>query len=379
MSFRLAVLVVGLSSLAGPAISKTITVHRGDSIQAAVDAARPGDTVAVRPGTYHEAGRACPTEPGNTCAVVISKDDISLVGLGTHHHPVILENPGGQDQGIAIAKPGTSGARCLSSRRQRIDGALVQGFTVRGFDGDGIFLLCVDDWWIEDNTASDNAEYGIFPSHCGSGRLTNNVATGANDTGIYIGQSHDARVDHNLATGNVSGFELENSRHIRMDHNESTGNTAGLLSFAMPGLDVKVNDRNRIDHNDLHDNNKPNTCLGGDVCLVPQGSGLLLVGADHNEVEHNTITGNNSFGIGMVNVCLGFGLTPAECAAVDVDPNPDGNEIEDNVVTGNGSSPDPTVAPVFAVDLAWDTTGADNCWEDNTAGTQFPPALPVCP
>ena len=32
-----------------------------------------------------------------------------------------------------------------------------------------------------------------------------NVATGANDTGIYIGQSHDVRIDHNVATDNVSG------------------------------------------------------------------------------------------------------------------------------------------------------------------------------
>jgi len=42
----------------------------------------------------------------------------------------------------------------------------------------------------------------------------------SHDTGIYIGQSHDVRVTHNFAMGNVSGFELENCRDTRMDHND---------------------------------------------------------------------------------------------------------------------------------------------------------------
>jgi len=34
---------------------------------------------------------------------------------------------------------------------------------------------------------------------------------------------------------------------------------------------------------------------------------------------------------------------------------------------------------VFAVDLAWDTTGTDNCWSGDRAGTTFPASLPACP
>jgi hypothetical protein len=88
---------------------------------------------------------------------------------------------------------------------------------------------------------------------------------------MYIGQSFDSRVDHNVATDNVSGFELENSIGIRADHNLSFGNTGGILSFTLPFLDAKVNRANLIDHNTVRDNSRPNTCSepGDDVCQVP--------------------------------------------------------------------------------------------------------------
>src|SRR4051812_40738124 len=56
---RMAVVAVGClawSTVAWPAFadSNTHVVYPGDSIQAAVEAASPGDTIVVRAGTYHE-------------------------------------------------------------------------------------------------------------------------------------------------------------------------------------------------------------------------------------------------------------------------------------------------------------------------------------
>jgi len=65
-------------------------------------------------------------------------------------------------------------------------------------------------------------------------------------------------------------------------------------------------------------------------------------------------------------------------AALDIEPNPDFDRVIFNVATGNGTAPSPLINPVFAVDLAWDTTGTGNCWAHNVADTQFPSVLSGC-
>jgi parallel beta-helix repeat protein len=251
---------------------------------------------------------------------------------------------------------------------------------VRGFEDDGVLLSCVDGWRVTGVAAVGNGEYGIFPSHAFEGRLDHSFASGANDTGMYIGQSFDSRVDHNVATGNVSGFELENSIRIRADHNISTGNTGGILSFDLPFLDAKVNSDNVIEHNVVVRNNRANTCTdpGDSVCQVPPGTGILLMATDDNVVRSNTVSGNDSYGIAVANICLAQELPEEVCSALDIDPDPDGNSVISNVVLGNGLSPAPSLPPVFARDLAWDGTGAGNCWSRNVFGTSFPEELPSC-
>jgi parallel beta-helix repeat protein len=370
-------LVVGLL-LPATSSARTINVHAGQSIQRAIDRAHPGDRIYVRPGVYREHGRPCPSEPGNECAVAITKDDISLIGRPRKNAPVVIQNAGGQHQGVAVGRTGDPS--CLTDASQRVDGSLLSNIEVDGFGGDGIFLFCVDNWRVTKSSANNNAEYGIFPSHVGAGRVDNSVTTGANDTGFYIGQSHDVEIDHNYATGNVSGYEIENSSNVRAHDNESTGNTGGILSFTLPGLDVKSNHDNEIDHNNVHENDKANTCLDPNdaVCAVPPGTGILLDAADTNSVHDNSVKNNRTFGIAVSNFCTG---NPAVCnpPPSDIDIFPDGNHIVSNVATGNGADPDPNIPSIFAVDLAWDFSGTGNCWSNNVAGTAFPSSLPSCP
>jgi hypothetical protein len=90
---------------AAPAAARDIQVQPGQSIQAAVDQAAPGDHILVVPATYHEAGRPCPGSPAQRCAVSVTQDDISLIALSDATHAVVLENAGGQDNGIFFNEP----------------------------------------------------------------------------------------------------------------------------------------------------------------------------------------------------------------------------------------------------------------------------------
>jgi parallel beta-helix repeat protein len=361
---------VAFTSTAG---AKTIHVHEGDSIQKGVNKAGSGDTVLVDPGTYKEKSHSCLFNSDASCAVALKKKNVALAAKSGKKN-VTLKAKGDQENGIGVGK--TVSPDCLTDGSKRLKGSLVSGFIIKGFKDNGLFLACTENWRVTDVEAKKNLEYGIFPSHAVNGRVDHSFASGANDTGIYIGQSRDIRIDHNEAKKNVSGFEIENSSDVRADHNESTGNTGGILSFSLPNLDVKSNSDNRIDHNTVTANNKANTCLepGDAVCGVPVGTGILLLAVDTNNVDQNQVTDNGSYGIAVANYCNFNDCT----GGVDIDPDPDNNHVVTNTVTGNGTARDPIVPAIFAKDLAWDLSGTGNCWTGNTVGTTFPATLPPC-
>lgn len=181
------ILVLGLALASTPvaATAKSITVNPGQSIQAAVNTARPGDTVKVLSGDY------CEPNPG-AAAVRITKP-LKLMASGQ----VRILPCGGQPNGIVVepAKPGDPD----------IDGIEIIGFTVQGFEHNGIWLAHVNHFNIENNVSIDNLENGIWPTLSANGQVKKNVAYGSTDSALWVEASQNVRVInndlHNSPTG----------------------------------------------------------------------------------------------------------------------------------------------------------------------------------
>lgn len=337
-----------------PARVRGITVNAGESIQAAVDKALPGQTIFIKPGVYLE-------------SVLVNKANITIIGLtGGHDERVIIKNPGEEENGITVRDQG--------------DGFVLKNVTVQDFEENGVFLVRVDGFELVKVTTVNNGEYGLFPVRCMNGLIEDCSATGHTDTGIYVGQSEKIVVRKSVAFGNVNGFEIENCSEIVVAQNDSYDNTAGMLVILLPGLTNKTSENILVTENNIHNNNLPNFAPPGEgfESVVPAGSGVLVVGVDNVLLKNNNIINNDFVGVAVVStLVLGSlaGLPPE--AFADIEPNADGANVINNKVTGNGSNP-PAGLPLPGVDLLWDGNGSNNCWKNNNYQTSFPQPLPVC-
>lgn len=167
----IAAFVLSLAFVAG-AQARVIPVR--STIQAAVDAAAPGDVVLVPAGVYHE-------------NVIVSTDGISIVAMPG----AVLDGTGaagGVGLRVAPASPATT-----------LQGFRLQGLRVENYSRDGMLLRHVDGFAIVASSFVDDEDYGVFPVLSSRGLIAHVLATGADDTGVYVGQSSDVTVTGNRA------------------------------------------------------------------------------------------------------------------------------------------------------------------------------------
>jgi len=371
----LSALGIGLAILCvSTASTAAIVVRPGGSIQAAVDAASPGETIVVQPGTYYG-------QSGATEGVRIKKSGIRLIANSDPKKGkkvILVPNPDGANKDGILAEPDA-----WASALDDIQGFTVQGFTVQGFPNNGIKLEHVNGFKILSNESIDNLENGIQPELSANGLVNRNVSYGSLDSALWVEGGTNVRVIGNVTHSSVTGLEVTISKDVVIQNNESYNNTVGMGLYhpsaaSEPPLPVMENWR--VKNNYIHDNNLPNPLPPNTsmASTLPPGGGILLMGVSKNEIEHNRVENNGFFGLAIIDFCLavegGYDFAgPPWCFAntSGADPVPRDNVIERNTFVHNGTSPPAHPLAPFAADIVYlvPDPAAGNCFDRNTYTT----------
>lgn len=325
---------------------RTLIVEAGQTIQSVVDQALPGDTIKVSYGVYRE-------------NVIIDMSDIKFFGIPNEkgEWPVI-EGDGVKSDGVIA-----------SGNNFEMAFFAVQNYTSNGVLVEGATKVYLHDMYIE-----NTGVYGVYPVRCTDVLIERIEGTLMNDAAIYAGKSKDVIIRDTLTYGNVIGIELENTVNGEVYNNVAHDNTIGIFIDLLPQLPSKVSLYTKVHDNLVENNNGENFGKPGTaVALIPPGTGMLILAADHVEVYNNTIRGNKSAGLAVFNLTIGFSEEE-----IDVGPNPEHNYAHDNIYENNGYDADPFVKNLLGsgFDIIWDTTGVDNRFDEPNAKTSFPPVLP---
>ncbi|MEO0438425.1 MAG: right-handed parallel beta-helix repeat-containing protein [Pseudomonadota bacterium] len=140
----------GANRVAVPSVEgDVIVVEDGDSIQDAVNRAKPGDTIRVMPGSYVE-------------TVYIDKDSIRLIGV--------------IEEGVWPTLEGET--RLNDAILYSGNNIVVENFKITHYKGNGIMGQAGNNFEIRNNLIVDTGVYGIFPQLGQNGIVVGNIISG---------------------------------------------------------------------------------------------------------------------------------------------------------------------------------------------------------
>jgi parallel beta-helix repeat protein len=312
------------------------------TINAAVTAANPGDTIRVDAGTYHE-------------SVNVTK---TLTFVANHRRGDVIVDPGAQGSGFNV----------------QANDVRIFGFTVEDAQGNaGINLgRAFSGADIEGNVLEDNT-FGLYLNSSGMDRtiirhnafLHNNAMGAASGNGIYSDQGvSNVRILDNFFTGQTNASMI------------FVGN--GSTAQDQFNLDIRgnrmINDAAIILAN-VHD-----STISHNVSIGSNGSAIFFAGGVHNvEVSHNVLRNGAFTGINLRfdpadysvstpdtnniirdNFISGFGDS-----GIRLREGASGNLVLDNHISGNGTNGDPTTGDGISLENAQNNVIRGNHVDNN--------------
>jgi len=384
MKFRPFCVALGIAAMA-VSTAASATVHRvfpGQSIQASINGAKPGDTILVEPGVYRETGNG-------RYGLRISTANLRLIGKvvpgrGDAGKVRLVRNEN-QETGIYAAPAGCEYDAYATSCPSKLHGFYVRGFTVEDFPRNGIQTRWVDGFEFIGNESARNRNNGIYPTLSANGMVRDNVSYGSLDTAMWVAASENVRVINNVLYDSVIGFEITVSNNVWVTQNRIYNNTLGVGLFhpngaGNPPRPVMANWV--VEHNHVRDNNRPNDAPAGSFqANLPPGIGILLAGVSDHVIAKNRVADNDFVGIAVLGWCTANAGTPNDCSLNQpiADPAANNNRIALNTVTGNGLSAPPIPIAFLASDITYfEFEGSSgNCFEKNRpAGFSFVSSQP---
>jgi plastocyanin len=301
------------------------------TIQKAVDRARPGSRVVIRPGTYRE-------------SVHVKTNNLIIEGVDRFR--TILHGEDKKQNGIVV--DGTHDV-------------IVRNLTTRNYLGNGVYFNNTRRYTISKVDAIKNRTYGIYAFDSYDGVIKDSFGWGSGDSAFYIGQclGCSAVIENIVSQYNYLGYSGTNATGVVIRNSVFKHNGAGVVPNTLPTEELGPNRGTLIYDNRIVQNNYESVPAAGfsESVGIPYGTGVWLPGVENNIVRNNFISEHRSYGVL---------ITPS----MDSDM-PMNNTVIQNVIRNSDSDEDG-----YGYDLAWDGNGADNCFSDNDfKGETGPPDI----